>query len=376
MSCPCGCNPCNCLPSPSTCCTPTTETVEYTFENANLAGVGVFDNETDNLVQFRGIVSDSVALTVTLNATDNTIVLNFDDESLIADIPDATTTQRGILETATNAEALAKAALDKILTPSNLAALGSTTTFAGLVELATNAEAIAGVSTTVAVTPAALKAASDNYATVTFADAVARNAATPAFAGQLGAQLDTAGAYVGASTTAGDWNQLLTLGAVNTATTGSTTLNMNATVLTLVGNGDLILTNTNFEVDGGNSEFHGGETTFGVVAGASQIVNFANAVIHLQSNPFAAEAVLGVNASSEAEAFDLNTFVSDANTQLYGAATGTVARTAFATYAGQAISNPPTQAEVQALDDAVVIVSQRLGALINDLRDTLKPHGA
>lgn len=50
------------------------------------------------------------------------------------------------------------------------------------------------------------------------------------------------------------------------------------------------------------------------------------------------------------------------------APTGTAARTTFATYAGQTISNPPTQAEVQAIDNHVKILSQRLKALIDDLQ--------
>lgn len=49
------------------------------------------------------------------------------------------------------------------------------------------------------------------------------------------------------------------------------------------------------------------------------------------------------------------------------AATGTEARTALVSYAGQVVSNPPTQAEMQALDDAVKAISQHLVAAINDL---------
>lgn len=50
------------------------------------------------------------------------------------------------------------------------------------------------------------------------------------------------------------------------------------------------------------------------------------------------------------------------------APTGTASRATFATYGGQTVSNPPTQAEVQAIDDHVVILSQRLKALIDDLQ--------
>lgn len=47
-------------------------------------------------------------------------------------------------------------------------------------------------------------------------------------------------------------------------------------------------------------------------------------------------------------------------------ATGTATRTALASYAGQVVSNPPTQAQMQALDDAVKAISQHVVALIND----------
>lgn len=69
------------------------------------------------------------------------------------------------------------------------------------------------------------------------------------------------------------------------------------------------------------------------------------------------------------DAYDaLAPFVRQDQTAAWGAATGTEARTALASYAGQVVSNPPTQAEVQALDDAVKALSQRVVALINDLR--------
>lgn len=69
-----------------------------------------------------------------------------------------TTAAAGLVELATDAEAQAKAAGDRALTPANLAALAASTSFAGLVELATTAEAAAGSSGTLAVTPAGLMA--------------------------------------------------------------------------------------------------------------------------------------------------------------------------------------------------------------------------
>jgi hypothetical protein len=51
----------------------------------------------------------------------------------------------------------------------------------------------------------------------------------------------------------------------------------------------------------------------------------------------------------------------------WGAPTGTATRTTYSTFAGQTISNPPTQLQVQNIDDHVKILSQRLKALIDDL---------
>jgi K+-transporting ATPase c subunit len=47
---------------------------------------------------------------------------------------------------------------------------------------------------------------------------------------------------------------------------------------------------------------------------------------------------------------------------------GTSARATFAAYSAPTISNPPTQAQVQAVADALQTVSQHLVALITDLR--------
>jgi len=50
------------------------------------------------------------------------------------------------------------------------------------------------------------------------------------------------------------------------------------------------------------------------------------------------------------------------------AATGTADRSTFATYTAPTISNPPTQAEVQAVANAVQILSRHMKALIDDLK--------
>lgn len=52
----------------------------------------------------------------------------------------------------------------------------------------------------------------------------------------------------------------------------------------------------------------------------------------------------------------------------WGTPTGTLTRTTYATFAGQTISAIPTQAEVQAIDDHVKVLSERLAAALSDLK--------
>lgn len=52
----------------------------------------------------------------------------------------------------------------------------------------------------------------------------------------------------------------------------------------------------------------------------------------------------------------------------YGLPTGTLARAIFATYTAPTISASPTQAEVQAVADALQVVSRTLAALITDMK--------
>lgn len=49
----------------------------------------------------------------------------------------------------------------------------------------------------------------------------------------------------------------------------------------------------------------------------------------------------------------------------WAAATGTSSKTTFATYAAPTISNPPTQAEVQAIADHLQVLSRHTKALID-----------
>jgi hypothetical protein len=91
-------------------------------------------------------------------------------------------------------------------------------------------------------------------------------------------------------------------------------------------------------------------------------------VVALDGSVAAVEAaVLALDA--RIDAYDaLDPFVRQDQTAAWADSTGTGSRATFATFAGQAVSNPPTQAEAQAIDDHLVIISRRLGQLINDLR--------
>lgn len=335
--------------------------------NINTLGIGVYDSTEGTTFQMRGIYSGNSSIVIALDAANAAISVTLNIDQIIDDLPQATTTQRGVGETATDAEAIAKASLTVFLTPSNLAALGASLTFAGLVELATDAETQAGVSTTLAVTPAGLASVVATLEqTRVFADAVARAAADPDFDGQIGVQLDANILFIANGAAVGDFDiPVFMLDNTNNALTAATTINLAGQTLTF-GSG-------NFDFTGGNAGFNNGDLNLGDAA-ALDVNLGANVNLMIAGVQVPATSVLTTSLAGTPNSILLDTFVSEANVQTYGLPTSTLARTTFATYAGQAISNPPTQAEVQALDNAVVIVSQRLGALITDLMATLKPH--
>lgn len=63
-----------------------------------------------------------------------------------------------------------------------------------------------------------------------------------------------------------------------------------------------------------------------------------------------------------------DTYVRRGQAPGWASATGTAARSAFATYAAPTISNPPTQAQVQAIAAHLQILSQHVKALIDDAK--------
>lgn len=348
---------------------------QWNFETIGVVGVPVLAGVSGVNVQFYTVASGSAALTVALDAGNGAVMFTLDVDEIINDLPQATTTQRGVGETATDAEAIAKASLTVFLTPSNLAALGSSTTFAGLVELATDAETQTGVSTTLAVTPAGLASVVQQLGTTTtFTDAAGRGAAFPDFEGQFGAQLDTNTAYLSDGVGAGDWLGILTLDSSANTMTANTNLTPNGFIFEVFGNGTFEIDQTTFSVANNTSNFNNGNLRFGDT-GALNFDWAANVILQIAGSTIPANSVLitsGTNGDPSSAL--INTFLSEANTTIWGLPTGTLSRTALAAYAGQNISNPPTEAEVQALDDYVQTLSQKVCALITDLRATMKPN--
>lgn len=227
------------------------------FSNVNLAGIGVLDSASQPNINFRGVASANALMTATLDAGNHTVLLTVDSTAIAAALPTATEIQRGVGETASDAEAQAKAATDKFLVPSNLAALASSTIFAGLVELATNAETQAGASATLAVTPAGLASVTATQkTTTTWADAVARAALVPAFEGQFGFQLDSNNGYVATGAGAGAWSNLFTFGQTNVIPAASlTVISFGAgAVIDIIGAGGISVTGASsyISITGGN----------------------------------------------------------------------------------------------------------------------------
>lgn len=308
----CGCS-CGCGAPSNSCCfrivLPDNPVDAYYVVNINTLGIGVYDSTEGTTFQMRGIYSDSAALTVTLDAGNNAIKLSLDGAAIVADLPQATTTQRGVGETATDAEALAKASITTFVTPSNFAAMGSTTSFAGLVELATNAETQAGVSATLAVTPAGLASVTALIqGTEVWADAVARAAADPDFAGQVGVQLDTDVLYISTGAAVGDFDMpVFMLGNLLNQLPSNTTVDLNGNSLTF-HSGGLVLLGSTTNTFGGVYTFDNASVSFSNVTSIDYVsVDLRIAGVQIPANSVLTTTFAGSPTSALKTAF-LSTF--------------------------------------------------------------------
>jgi hypothetical protein len=99
-----------------------------------------------------------------------------------------------------------------------------------------------------------------------------------------------------------------------------------------------------------------------LIAGTNSIRwNIGNGVYYNLGSDMGANTVNAVNY------YNSGTKVVGNRVTGWTASTGTAARGAFATFAGQVISASPTQAQVQAIDDHVKVLSQQLKAMKDDL---------
>lgn len=91
---------------------------------------------------------------------------------------------------------------------------------------------------------------------------------------------------------------------------------------------------------------------------------------HGRATPYFQKTLLSISRFADqgaASAPDVTTKVDKGTSAGWSAATGTASKAAFATYTAPTISNPPTQAEVQAIANAVQAISQHIKALIDAL---------
>lgn len=359
MSCSCNCNPCtcevtNCCNSPCVVQLPDTDPVAYTFENANLMGVGVLHAVDGTLVQFRGIVSTSPALNVTLDSPNAVINIDFDGSLLIAEIPTASETERGIAEVATQAETNAGIVDNVIVTPAKLAGRTATETRTGILEIATQAEVTTGTDDTRAVTPLKLATfAAGQLTTRTFADGVARGGATPAYDGQMGVQLDINVPFVANGTGVGDFDVPVLIDGANTLSAAMTIANAGFNI-THTGAGAVVFDNAggvSFTIADARLLAN---TQLG--NGSGEFVNFEGAILQINGGTVT-DSLLGTDNTGFAVDYSISLFLSQYNTQ-----------TGYTTF-----SNPAT---IRTCDTATVTLqqlAQLVGTLINDLKARLLP---
>ena len=102
---------------------------------------------------------------------------------------------------------------------------------------------------------------------------------------------------------------------------------------------------------------------------------FTVAANSITISPIGNTITFALASTANTNIFNANTEFQKSGTKVVGARitgwnapTGTLTRGTYAAYAGQTVSNPPTQAEMQALDDAVKLLSQTVTAALTDIR--------
>lgn len=288
---------------------PSNPVQQWNFESIGMIGTPVLAGVDGINVQFYTIASGNSSLLVNLDAGNGAVLITLDINSIVLDLPQATTSVRGIGETSTDLEAAAKASTTTFLTPSNLNALGSSQTFAGLVELATSAETQAGISTTLAVTPAGLASVTALIqGTTTWADAATRAGADPDFAGAIGVQLDTVIPYVAIGPSVGDFVlPFFMLDTTQNVMSTTTQLDLNTLTLTFQS-GDFVFQGGAFSCDNGNARF-GSSASLDFDFGSNCRVSAANVIVPANS------VFITAGTAGEVSSSLINTFLSSANTQ-------------------------------------------------------------
>lgn len=347
----CGCQACGYVVN-----LPDNPVAEYSATNGNTGGIGVYDSTVGGVqFVFRGISSANSMAVITLDAGNKNVLITLDATAIAAAFPAATTTQSGILETATDAEAIAKAATDKIVTPSNFAAMAASTTFAGFAEIATQAEVNAGVDAVRYVAPDTLGVllGTKKY-TTTFADSVARAAAVPAFEGQFGYQIDSNTGYVANGSGAGDWAVLITDGATQTlddSTTVSITLNLD-----FIGAGTLNIGNTNTNFSGTTINSSAELNQDADVNFSDSNIDFTNCTLTFAGGSNAS-SVLVTDVGDQIGTLLIDSFVSEANVD-----------------SGWTVANLAVNRTLDCATATLGDLRNIVGTLITAFLNTLKPH--
>lgn len=319
MSCCCNSSPCMCVPA---CLSDCPEVIEYDAENINLAGIGTFEAEVDNVFQFRGVRSTNGNLTVALNNTFHTIDLTLSNLTIVGTKTFSNAANRALTTPDFEGQIGVQLDTDVIYYATGVAVGNWASDFTFL----------SGKTTTMA-----------NATTIQVANAATVTVTSP----------------------------------TNNSAWEFDNMDVN------FDNCDIVVqSDCSFQIDSDIS-FNGVafiNSTLSLVAGASVIFDGASIFdistltsFRIDSAAVPANSVIVTAGASSISSRLLNTFLSTANTSAYGAPTGTLLRTALAAYAGQNVSVGYVEAEAQATDDAVKAVSQTLAALITDLKATLKP---